>query len=163
MASGNRRLANPQTDSPLLYNIIGVGMKIAIDFDGTCVTHAFPKVGRDIGAEFVLRRLKKEGHKLFLFTMRADRKDKNPTQDSTILDVTGMFLQDALDWFKEKEVDLDGIQTDPAQKNWTVSPKCYAELYIDDAGLGFPLIYNKDFSPRPYADWVAIEKWLEFG
>jgi len=25
-------------------------MEICIDFDGTCVTHEFPKVGKDIGA-----------------------------------------------------------------------------------------------------------------
>lgn len=25
-------------------------MIIAVDFDGTCVTHEFPKVGKDIGA-----------------------------------------------------------------------------------------------------------------
>ncbi len=25
-------------------------MIIAIDFDGTCVTHMYPKIGRDIGA-----------------------------------------------------------------------------------------------------------------
>ena len=26
-------------------------MDILIDFDGTCVAHEFPKVGKDIGAE----------------------------------------------------------------------------------------------------------------
>ena len=26
-------------------------MYIGIDFDGTCTTHDFPKVGKDIGAE----------------------------------------------------------------------------------------------------------------
>ena len=26
-------------------------MDILIDFDGTCVTHEFPKVGKNIGAE----------------------------------------------------------------------------------------------------------------
>ena len=25
-------------------------MIIAIDFDGTCVTHEYPKIGKDIGA-----------------------------------------------------------------------------------------------------------------
>jgi hypothetical protein len=28
---------------------------IAVDFDGTCVTHEYPKVGRDIGAVPVLK------------------------------------------------------------------------------------------------------------
>lgn len=44
-------------------------MIIAVDFDGTCVTHEFPKVGRDIGAVPVLRKLVENGHKLILFTM----------------------------------------------------------------------------------------------
>ncbi len=37
---------------------------IAVDFDGTCVTHDYPKVGMDIGATEVLKELVKEGHKL---------------------------------------------------------------------------------------------------
>ena len=32
-------------------------MIIAIDFDGTCVTHDFPRVGSDIGAIPVLKNL----------------------------------------------------------------------------------------------------------
>jgi len=35
-------------------------MDIVIDFDGTCVTHDFPRVGKDIGAEPVLRKLYKK-------------------------------------------------------------------------------------------------------
>ena len=45
-------------------------MVIAVDFDGTCVTHAFPKIGEDIGAVPVLKRLVKAGHKIILYTMR---------------------------------------------------------------------------------------------
>ena len=47
-------------------------MNILIDFDGTCVTHQFPKVGEDIGAAQVLRDLVENGHHLILFTMRAE-------------------------------------------------------------------------------------------
>ena len=45
-------------------------MYIAVDFDGTCVTHEYPKVGKDIGAAPVLKKLIKEGHQLILHTMR---------------------------------------------------------------------------------------------
>lgn len=45
---------------------------IGIDFDGTVVTHDFPKIGKDIGAVPVLRKLVDNGHKLILFTMRSD-------------------------------------------------------------------------------------------
>lgn len=47
-------------------------MDILIDFDGTCVTHEFPLVGKDIGAAQVLRDLVSNGHRLILFTMRAE-------------------------------------------------------------------------------------------
>jgi hydroxymethylpyrimidine pyrophosphatase-like HAD family hydrolase len=47
-------------------------MIIAIDFDGTCVTHEYPKVGREIGASKVLKELVDSGHQLILFTMRSD-------------------------------------------------------------------------------------------
>ena len=46
-------------------------MFIAIDFDGTCVTHDYPEVGKDIGAVPVLKRLIDAGHKLILHTMRS--------------------------------------------------------------------------------------------
>jgi hypothetical protein len=32
------------------------GMLVAVDFDGTCVTHEYPDVGREIGAAMVTRR-----------------------------------------------------------------------------------------------------------
>ena len=50
-------------------------MTINIDFDGTCVTHEFPNVGKSIGAEKVLKRLVDNGHQLILFTMRSDREE----------------------------------------------------------------------------------------
>lgn len=46
---------------------------IAVDFDGTCVTHDFPAVGTDLpGAEQVLKALISAGAKLILWTMRSD-------------------------------------------------------------------------------------------
>lgn len=43
-------------------------MIIAVDFDGTCVIHEFPKVGKDIGAVPVLKKLIEKGHKIILYT-----------------------------------------------------------------------------------------------
>lgn len=40
----------------------------------------------------------------------------------------------------------------------TSSPKVHADLYIDDAALGCPLIYNPDFSDRPYVDWEKVRQ-----
>ena len=59
-------------------------MTINIDFDGTCVTHDFPKVGKSIGAEKVLKRLTDNGHQLILFTMRSDGTEAKTVIDPTI-------------------------------------------------------------------------------
>lgn len=134
-------------------------MVIAIDFDGTCVTHEFPKIGKDIGAIPVLKRLVENGHQLILNTMRSDRSTGGDTGDPSISDVTGMFLTDAVNWFKEHDIPLYGIQSNPTQHHWTTSPKVYAEIYIDDAALGCPLIHPED-GRRPYVDWVEVEKIL---
>jgi len=39
-------------------------MDIAIDFDGTCVTHEYPNIGKDIGAVPVLKRLMESGNQI---------------------------------------------------------------------------------------------------
>jgi len=115
---------------------------LCIDFDGTCTTHEYPRVGREIGAAPVLKRLVEAGHKLVLFTMRSG-KEQN----------------DAEKWFASHGLPLYGSNTNPTQKHWTASPKAYGQIYIDDAALGCPLIINgKD---RPYVDWIKVEKQLE--
>ena len=130
-------------------------MDIAIDFDGTCVTHEYPLIGRDIGAEPVLKDLVKKGHRLILFTMRSDRKS------TTLWDRTDEpYLSDAMNWFKEREIELYGVQINPEQEIWTDSPKAYAQLYIDDGALGCPLIQPAYPEERPYADWNKIRGWL---
>lgn len=116
-------------------------MEIAIDFDGTCVTHEYPKTGKDIGAIFVLKKLIDNGHNLILYTMRS-----------------GEGLENALQWFISNEITLHGIQYNPTQASWTCSNKCYAHLYIDDAALGCPLIYPT--TGRPYVDWKKVEQIL---
>ena len=124
-------------------------MIIAIDFDGTCVTHEFPAVGKDIGAVPVLKDLIDNGHQLILSTMRSDFKGKN-------------YLTDAVNWFKENDIPLYGIQTNPTQHTWTSSPKAYADLYIGDDALGCPLIQNKEYSDRPYVNWDIVHHILEW-
>lgn len=135
-------------------------MTFNIDFDGTVVTHDFPHVGKDIGAVPVLRRLTDAGHQLILFTMRSDRSEEKETGDPTIMNVTGNFLTDAINWFKENDIPLYGIQSNPTQKNWTTSPKSYAEIMIDDSALGCPLKIDPELSSRPFVDWERVEQFL---
>lgn len=116
---------------------------INVDFDSTCVTHEYPNIGQDIGAVPVLQELVNQGHKLILFTMRS-----------------GKELQDAVDWFKDNDIPLYGIQYNPTQKNWTSSNKSYANLTIDDSALGCPLRTDSTLSDRPFVDWVRVETML---
>ena len=115
---------------------------IAVDFDGTCVTHEYPHVGMDIGAEPVLRELAGIGYRLVLYTMRS-----------------GSLLKDAKNWFAERKIPLYAINENPEQKSWTSSPKVYADFYIDDAAIGCPLKLG-DLCPRPYVDWEKMRELL---
>ena len=132
---------------------------IALDFDGTCVSHKFPEIGKDIGAIPVLKELVAKGHKLILWTMRANREVLGDTQDEFIIDAKGTFLTDAVNWFKENDIPLYGIQKNPTQVNWTTSPKAYADKYIDDSAVGCPLI-KLDEEERPFVNWYEMKKLL---
>lgn len=137
-------------------------MIIAVDFDGTCVTHEFPEVGKDIGAVPVLKELVKKGHKIILYTMRSHPDENNQARTLSGGIISNDVLQDAIDWFKENEIPLWGINENPKQKEWTSSPKVYANIYIDDAALGTPLIYAKEGELyRPYVDWNRMRTLLK--
>jgi len=115
---------------------------IAVDFDGTVVTHAYPGVGEDAGALPVLRELVDNGCRLILYTMRS-----------------GELLDEAVAWFRARRIPLYGVNVHPQQAQWTASPKVYADLYIDDAALGCPIRFI-DGIRRPVADWVRIREML---
>lgn len=115
-----------------------MNMIIAIDFDGTCVAHEYPRIGKDIEAVPVLRKIIKSGNNIILHTMRS-----------------GKELEEAVEWFKTHEIPLYGVNENPSQKSWTKSPKVYAHMYIDDAALGIPLI--EPINDRPYVDWEEVE------
>ena len=146
---------------------------ILVDFDGTCVTHDFPKIGKEIGAAKVLKELTDKGHQLILFTMRSDIV--NPTgEDNELHLVSGNYLTEAVNWFKQHDIPLYGIQTNPTQHTWTTSPKAYGHLMIDDSALGIPLITfysdeeeyeyflkHRPYSKRPYVNWEEVRKLLK--
>lgn len=119
-------------------------MYIAIDFDGTCVTHEYPRVGKDIGAVPVLKKLTDSGHQLILNTMRS-----------------GDELADAIQWFIDNDIPLYGVNENPTQKSWTASPKVYAHLYIDDAALGCPLMFDHTVSNRHFVNWELVDKYID--
>ena len=136
-------------------------MDIVIDFDGTCVTHEFPIVGSEIGAEPVLKKILDHGHNLILFTMRSDLPNPTYRNHGKMLP-PGNYLQDAVDWFSDREIKLYGIQRNPSQDSWTTSPKAYGQLIIDDAALGCPLVFDENLSKRPFVDWGAVNDMMEY-
>lgn len=117
-------------------------MIIAIDFDGTCVTHDYPEIGKDIGAIPILKALVKNGDKLILWTMRS-----------------GETLDAAVKWFSDNGIELWGVNKNPEQ-TWSDSPKAYAHLYIDDAALGCPIIMDFKVSERPFVDWNRVKEFM---
>ena len=135
-------------------------MKICIDIEGTCITNEFPKVGKDIRAITVLNKLADAGHNLILFTMRSDIEEVT-SDDYGIHKQAGEYLTDAVNWFIDNHIPLHGVNVNPTQHTWTKSPKAYGQLYIDDAALGCPLLYNPEISDRPFVDWVKVEEMLK--
>lgn len=132
-------------------------MVIAVDFDGTCVTHEFPKIGKDIGAIPVLRKLVEKEHQIILYTMRSHCDNKCVTNEGVRLVDT---LYEAIDWFRKNEIPLYGVIENPTQHNWTSSKKIFAHIYIDDSALGIPLKHD-EYSTLPYVDWNGVEILLK--
>jgi len=129
-------------------------MLIAIDFDGTCVTHAAPEIGKDIGAIPVLKELVYEGHQLILWTVRSHKMKGY----KDYMDVD--HLQKAIQWFHDHEIRLSKINEGHDQAKWYDGPKVYADLYIDDSALGAPLKYDLRLSPYAFVDWAIVRKIL---
>jgi hypothetical protein len=116
---------------------------IVVDCDGTVMTHDYPRIGKHIGAVPVLKEIIKNKHQLILFTMRSGKK-----------------LDDAVNWYKENDIPLFGIQTNPSQHEWTDSPKAYGQLIIDDAAAFAPLRLDLSYSSRPFIDWDKMRNEL---
>ena len=67
---------------------------IAVDFDGTIVTHEYPKIGTEIPfAIETLKMLIRDHHRLILWSVRE-----------------GHLLQEAVDWCKERGLSTKTIQ-----------------------------------------------------
>lgn len=119
-------------------------MTISIDFDATSVSHNYPYVGEDL-PECV--ETLKRWHDLYdvqyiLNTMRS-----------------GKELEDAVNWFREKEIPLFGIQKHPTQHTWTDSPKCHARWNIDDRDA--LMVLTTDEKGIPCVDWGELRKRFE--
>lgn len=123
-------------------------MIIAVDFDGTIVTHEYPAIGKAVPfAIDVLKRLQTEfHHQIILWTVRE-----------------GELLDDAVDYCRERGLEFYAVNKNYPEEDTVTAPrKLTADLFIDDRNIGgipdWGVIYNmiKDGKPlKPYT--IAAE------
>ena len=98
-------------------------MIIAVDFDGTIVTHEYPKIGKEIPfAITTLKRLQDDfQHLLILWTVRE-----------------GVELDEAVEFCKSRGLEFYAVNSNYPDKiaNDTQPRKLKADLFIDDRNLG---------------------------
>ena len=95
---------------------------IAIDFDGTIVEDAYPKVGESrIFAFETLKELQKDGHRLILWTYRHGEK-----------------LQEAVDFCKKNGIEFYAVNNSYPEEDFVgkTSRKINADLFIHDRNIG---------------------------
>lgn len=119
------------------------GLIIAVDFDGTIVEDAYPKIGKPLLFAFeTLKKLQIEGHRLILWTYRSGNKLDEAVR---FCEENGVFFYAVNKSFPEEE--FDG----------SFSRKIHADLFIDDRNVGgflgwgeiYHLLVNSDESPIP--------------
>ncbi|OUS03424.1 hydrolase [Flavobacteriales bacterium 33_180_T64] len=95
---------------------------IAIDFDGTIVEDAYPKVGKSrIFAFETMKRLQQDGHRLILWTYRCGTK-----------------LDEAVTFCKDNGITFYAVNQSFPEERYdnSVSRKIYADIYVDDRNIG---------------------------
>ena len=115
---------------------------IAIDFDGTVVDDAYPKVGKPkLFAIETLKKLQEDGHRLILWTYRS-----------------GSQLDDAVAFCKSKGINFYAVNRSFPEDEFdnTKSRKIHADLFIDDRNIGgfmgwgevYQRLSNPNYSPK---------------
>lgn len=95
---------------------------LAIDFDGTIVEDAYPKIGKPrLFAFETLLKLQNAGHTLILWTYRSGRK-----------------LQEAVDFCSENGLEFYAVNKSYPEEVFdsSISRKIHADLFIDDRNFG---------------------------
>ncbi len=112
---------------------------LAIDFDGTIVEDAYPKIGKPrLFAFETLQRLQEKGHRLILWTYR-----------------NGKRLQEAVDFCKENGVEFYAVNKSYPEEilDGSISRKIHADIFIDDRNFGelpdWGKIYNDILNEEP--------------
>lgn len=99
-------------------------MTIAVDFDGTLVTHEYPKIGKPI--PFAIETLKKlqtdDHHQIILWSVRE-----------------GELLEEAVEYCRKKGLEFYAVNSNYPEETvveHSAPRKLTADLFIDDRNLG---------------------------
>lgn len=118
-------------------------MIIGVDFDGTIALHEFPNIGLEIpGAIHWMKEWQKAGADLMLWTVRTDGPEYGDVQTQ------------AVEWCRKRGVEFVGVNETVCDASWTLGPKIFAHLIVDDCCFGCPLKHG--YSGRPYVDWDIV-------
>jgi len=142
-------------------------MKIYLDFDGTCVEHDYPRMGRcNFGCIEVIKKLQDANHEIILNTYRADLGEEALKQAQKWLNEHyWMFVDRSLrDSFELKPItqfETSKILPPPwriwGQDTINVSND---SIYIDDIATGIPLKPTVMIKNGLMVDWEQVEQDL---
>ena len=115
---------------------------IAVDFDGTIVEDAYPKIGKPMMFAFeTMRKLQSQRHRLILWTYRSGRE-----------------LDEAVDFCKKNGIEFYAVNKNFPEEEYSekYSRKIHADIFIDDRNIGgffgwteiYKLIFNYE-PPKP--------------
>ena len=97
-------------------------LTIAVDFDGTIVENAYPRIGKTrIFAFETLKKLAEDGHRLILWTYRH-----------------GKHLEEAVEFCRENGIEFYAVNQSFPEEIYdnTQSRKILADIFIDDRNIG---------------------------
>lgn len=130
-------------------------LTIAVDFDGTIVEDAYPKVGKAKPFAFeALKMLESKGHRLILWTVRS-----------------GRTLKDAVEFCEKNGIEFYAVNNEFAEEQYSgkSSRKINADIFIDDRNVGgflgwgaiYQLIEGEDSKPLKKAPKKSFFSFLK--
>ncbi|MBT0609120.1 BT0820 family HAD-type phosphatase [Aequorivita echinoideorum] len=126
---------------------------IAVDFDGTIVEDAYPRIGKPIIFAFeTLKKLQEKGHRLILWTYRK-----------------GSSLEEAVEFCKQNGLVFYAVNRSFPEEEFdsSYSRKIHADIFIDDRNIGglksWGEIYQQLIGGQPLGEKTKSKKgWFSF-
>jgi len=134
---------------------------IYLDFDGTVVEHAYPRIGRcNFGSIEVIKKLQDAGHNIILNTYRADINDGSLEAALKYINENYLMLikdVNQINTFELKPILIHTpFKVHPKPWNWNLMLS-NGEIYIDDIALGMPL-KNAVVQKNKMVDWDIVDQ-----